>query len=188
MQSPCCDGARTEYRAEARLQPHARAARRAEAAPRTATSFVVQKHARAALHYDFRLELDGVLLSWAVPEGPEPRPEGKRLAVQTEDHPLEYGELRGRDPEGRVRRRHGAGVGPRHAGSPKATRATGYAQGPAAGSRSQGEKLRGGWHLVRTRGARRASKRQGWLLFKGRDDEARSGREADDRGKPSRRA
>ena len=145
-------------------------------------SFVVQKHAARALHYDFRLELDGVLLSWAVPKGPNLDPKVKRLAMQTEDHPVEYGGFEGVIPKGE----YGGGtvlVWDRGTWTPQGDPRADYAKGHLRFTLS-GEKLRGSWHLVRTRGSggRRGSKAQdgrAWLLFKGTDDEVRRGRAAE---------
>jgi len=129
-------------------------------------SFVVQKHAARSLHYDFRLELDGVLLSWAVPKGPSLDPRVRRLAMQTEDHPVEYGSFEGTIPEGE----YGAGpvaIWDRGHWEPEGDPREQYRKGRLT-FRLRGERLRGRFHLVRTggEGGRR------WLLFKGRDEEA----------------
>ena len=136
----------------------------------TAPKFTVQTHDATSLHYDFRLELDGVFLSWAVPKGPSLDPSVKRLAIETEGHPLEYGDFEGVIPEGQ----YGAGtvlVWDRGTWSPQGDARAGYRDGHLKFSLS-GEKLHGRWHLVR-----RGEGKQ-WLLFKSRDEFAKKGAEA----------
>ena len=109
--------------------------------------FVVQKHAARRLHYDFRLELDGVLKSWAVAKGPSLVPGEKRLAVHVEDHPLDYGGFEGTIPEGQ----YGAGaviVWDRGAWTSQGDPHEGLAKGHLDFT-LDGEKLKGAWHLVR---------------------------------------
>lgn len=137
--------------------------------PSRGRSFVIQKHAARRLHYDFRLELDGVLKSWAVPKGPSLDPGDKRLAVHVEDHPLEYGSFEGVIPEGQ----YGAGtvkLWDRGVWIPEGDPGEGYTRGKLK-FRLEGRRLRGGWTLVRMRGNARNGK-QNWLLIKERDSTA----------------
>jgi bifunctional non-homologous end joining protein LigD len=129
--------------------------------------FCVQKHLATQLHYDFRLEHDGVLLSWAVPKGPSLDPSHKRLAMQTEDHPLEYGEFEGVIPEG-----YGAGVvmlWDRGTWQPEVDDVEAALRKGDLKVRLHGYKLKGSWALVRTRGYGERSGRS-WLLIKHRDE------------------
>ena len=138
-------------------------------------AFVIQKHAASRLHYDFRLELNGVLLSWAVPKGPSLDPNDKRLAMHVEDHPLEYGEFEGVIPP----KQYGAGtvmVWDRGVWTPTTDPDEGYAKGRLK-FQVDGEKLKGGWNLVRSRSGKYGSG-DSWLLFKEADDFARLGPEA----------
>jgi len=133
-------------------------------------SFVIQKHAARRLHYDFRLELDGVLKSWAVTRGPSLVPGEKRLAVHVEDHPLDYGGFEGTIPQGN----YGAGavlLWDRGTWNPIGDPHKGYAKGHLE-FELKGEKLSGRWHLVRM-ADRRGEKRENWLLIKGEDEFAR---------------
>jgi len=139
-----------------------------------ALAFVVQKHAATRLHYDFRLELDGVLLSWAVPKGPSLDPNDKRLAMHVEDHPLEYGEFEGVIPP----KQYGAGtvmVWDRGTWTPKGAPDEAYAKGHLK-FELRGEKLRGTWNLVKSRSGKYGG--DGWLLFKESDEFARLGADA----------
>ncbi|WP_280156202.1 DNA ligase D [Piscinibacter sp. XHJ-5] len=135
-----------------------------------ALSFVVQKHAARSLHYDFRLELDGTLKSWAVPKGPSLDPNDKRMAVHVEDHPLSYGSFEGVIPPGQ----YGAGtviVWDRGTWEPVGDPREGYRQGKLK-FELHGDKLQGGWALVRMHG-RRDERQEPWLLIKERDEHAR---------------
>ena len=139
-------------------------------------SFVVQKHDARRLHYDFRLEKDGVLLSWAVTRGPSLVPGDKRLAVHVEDHPLDYGEFEGTIPKGE----YGGGtvlLWDRGTWKPIGDPDKGLKKGHLE-FELDGEKLHGRWHLVRMP-SRRGEKRENWLLIKGEDEFARSPNEPD---------
>src|SRR5882672_11407218 len=133
-------------------------------------SFVIQKHAASHLHYDFRLELNGVLLSWAVPKGPSLDPSDKRLAMHVEDHPIEYGDFEGIIPP----KQYGAGtvlLWDRGTWLPKEDPDASYRKGKLKFD-LQGEKLHGGWTLVRSHGGKYGGDKA-WLLIKEDDDAAR---------------
>lgn len=135
-------------------------------------SFVVQKHAATRLHYDFRLELDGVLLSWAVPKGPSLNPADKRLAVRVEDHPVEYGSFEGTIPKGE----YGGGsvlLWDRGTWAPVGDAKAGLAKGHLDFT-LDGEKLKGGWRLIRMHG-RSGEDDKNWLLLKRTDEFAKRG-------------
>jgi bifunctional non-homologous end joining protein LigD len=141
-------------------------------APATRRRFVIQKHAATRLHYDLRLEFDGVFKSWAVARGPSLDPHDKRLAVEVEDHPLDYGDFEGTIPKGQ----YGGGTvqlwdrGYWEADDPQA----GFKKGDLKFT-LHGDKLHGSWVLVRMRHDRDGGKRTNWLLIKHRDEFAREG-------------
>jgi bifunctional non-homologous end joining protein LigD len=139
-------------------------------------AFVIQKHAASRLHYDLRLELDGVMKSWAVTKGPSLVPGEKRLAVHVEDHPIEYNKFEGTIPKGQ----YGGGtvmIWDQGAWIPEEDPRAGYRKGHLR-FRLEGEKLNGAWHLVRMRRKGR-EKQEPWLLIKSQDDAARSSRDRD---------
>jgi bifunctional non-homologous end joining protein LigD len=134
-------------------------------------SFVIQKHDARRLHYDLRLEMDGVLKSWAVTKGPSLVPGEKRLAVHVEDHPLEYGDFEGTIPKGE----YGGGtviVWDRGRWEPIFDAKKGYAKGHLE-FELNGDKLHGRWHLVRMARKPR-EKKENWLLIKADDEHART--------------
>jgi bifunctional non-homologous end joining protein LigD len=138
------------------------AARARKARGRTPRFFCVQKHLASHLHYDFRLEHDGVLLSWAVPKGPSLDPATKRLAMHVEDHPVEYGDFEGVIPSG-----YGAGIvmlWDRGTWTPEVDDVDAALKKGDLKFTLEGYKLKGSWVLVRTRDART------WLLIKHRDE------------------
>lgn len=131
-------------------------------------SFVIQEHHASHLHYDFRLEWEGVLKSWAVPKGPSENPKEKRLAVQTEDHPLEYGKFHGTIPKGE----YGAGevfIWDKGTWEPTGDPAYGFEKGHLEFT-LKGKKLSGKWHLVRTHFKGTDGKAKNWLLMKAKED------------------
>src|SRR5215813_12767141 len=141
-------------------------------APSARPRFVIQKHAATRLHYDFRLEYDGVFKSWAVTRGPSLDPKQKRLAVETEDHPLDYGDFEGTIPKGQ----YGGGTveiwdrGYWYSAEPE----KGFAKGDLKFA-LLGEKLKGEWVLVRMKSDRFGGNRTNWLLIKHRDEYSKDG-------------
>ena len=136
--------------------------------------YVIHKHRARTLHYDFRLEWNGVLLSWAVPKGPSSDPGTRRLAVRVEDHPLDYAKFEGRIPEGE----YGAGTvviwdeGIWHPDDPNVDAA--LRRGELRFT-LKGRRLKGAWVLVRTGLGVAGRSRQAWLLIKRREAAAPSG-------------
>ena|SRR5438132_2640865 len=158
-----------EYRRKRKFPETPEPAGRVRRASRSRT-FVVQKHDASRLHYDFRLEIDGVLVSWAVPKGPSMNPADRRLAVMTEDHPLEYADFEGVIPEGQ----YGAGtVMVWDKGTYKPEDDVPPNEQLARGKINvllHGKKLRGGFTLLRAgKGLTDSSGKQRWLLIKQRD-------------------
>jgi len=153
----------------------------APGARRRTLAYVIQKHAASHLHFDLRLELDGVMKSWAVPKGPSLDPAVKRLAMQVEDHPIDYNKFEGTIPKGE----YGGGTvmlwdrgtytyGGEDPGDPEDALRRGYAKGDFKFI-LRGKRLTGSWVLVRTR--RGDPKRAQWLLIKHRDEAAEPGTE-----------
>ena len=134
--------------------------------------YVIQKHRATQLHYDFRLEFEGVLLSWAVPKGPSLDPSVKRLAMQVEDHPVDYGGFEGVIPEGE----YGGGtvmVWDTGTWTPESSDIAEALKKGDLKFKLHGKKLRGSWVLVRTHGYGSSSGKS-WLLIKHRDEFASS--------------
>ena len=134
-------------------------------------SYVIQKHAARRLHYDFRLEWKGALMSWAVPKGPSENPNDKRLAVHVEDHPVKYGSFEGTIPKGEY---GGGTVMLWDCGwwEPHENPDTAMEKGKL-GFTLHGERLKGNWALVRL-GARSKKDKDNWLLIKEKDEVART--------------
>ena len=140
-------------------------------------AYVIQKHAASRLHYDLRLELDGVMKSWAVPKGPSLDPKVKRLAIHVEDHPIEYNQFEGTIPAGEYGGGtvmiwdYGSYTSAADEDDPEAALRAGYRKGDFKFV-LRGKRLKGSWVLVRTKGRGERSRQQQWLLIKHRDDTA----------------
>jgi bifunctional non-homologous end joining protein LigD len=159
-----------EYRKKRdfKISPEPSGGKAAPKAPKSSLIYVIQKHRATHLHYDFRLEFRGTLLSWAIPKGPSVDPSVKRLAMRVEDHPVEYASFEGVIPEGE----YGGGtvmVWDQGIWTPESPDvAAAFEKGDLKFS-LHGKKLKGSWVLVRTRGYGSSSKTS-WLLIKHRDE------------------
>ncbi|MCC6533617.1 MAG: DNA ligase D [Burkholderiales bacterium] len=171
-------GKLSTYRAKRDFTKTAEPSGERQVRPSEHLRYVIQKHAATRLHYDLRLELDGVFKSWAVTKGPSLDPKDKRLAVEVEDHPLDYGDFEGTIPKGE----YGGGTvqlwdrgywAPEGDRSPQRALAAGELKFVLAG-----ERLRGAWVLVRLKHDRAGGARTNWLLIKHRDEYARSAEDA----------
>ncbi|HEV2675418.1 MAG TPA: DNA ligase D [Aliidongia sp.] len=165
----------SKYRQKRDFKKTAEPSGRTPIAPSNRGRFVIQKHDATRLHYDLRLELDGVFKSWAVTRGPSLDPQDKRLAVEVEDHPLDYGDFEGTIPKGQ----YGGGtvqLWDRGYWEPEGTKSPqeAFADGDLKFS-LDGERLHGSWVLVRMKHDRTGGKRTNWLLIKHRDDHAKDG-------------
>lgn len=157
-------GKLAEYNRKRRFEVTPEPAGKPGRARKKALEFVVQKHRASRLHYDFRLEHDGVMLSWAVPKGPSLDPANKRFAMQTEDHPIEYNQFEGVIPEGE----YGGGtvmIWDRGTWEPEVKDVDAALAKGDLKFTLHGKKLRGSWVLVRMRDRQ-------WLLIKHRDKAA----------------
>src|SRR3954468_20784216 len=169
-------GKLSQYQAKRDFTKTAEPSGAARVKPAEQLRFVIQKHAASRLHYDLRLETDGVFKSWAVTKGPSLDPRDRRLAVEVEDHPLDYGDFEGTIPKGQ----YGGGTvqlwdrGYWESDDPE----KGYKKGDLKFT-LHGNKLHGSWVLVRMRNDRIGGKRTNWLLIKHRDDFAREGKAND---------
>jgi bifunctional non-homologous end joining protein LigD len=163
-----------EYRKKRdfKVSPEPSGEKAAPKAPKSSLIYVIQKHRASHLHYDFRLEYNGALLSWAIPKGPSLDPSVKRLAMQVEDHPIEYASFEGVIPEGE----YGGGavmIWDQGAWTPESPDVAAALEKGELKFTLHGKKLKGSWVLVRTRGYGSGSKTS-WLLIKHRDKFASS--------------
>lgn len=148
----------------------------AKVAPSPRARFVIQKHDATRLHYDLRLEVDGVFKSWAVTKGPSLDPHERRLAVEVEDHPLDYGDFEGTIPKGQ----YGGGsvmLWDRGFWEPEGMTAEAGLKAGDLKFTLDGDRLHGSWVLVRIKGDKFGGKHTNWLLIKHRDQAAHEGDE-----------